>query len=73
MIDDLTGPEAYPNLKGKKILESKKSMRTRGLASPGKGDSCALTFAHPVKKKNDILPEKKEFAKSEYDVLSGVS
>jgi hypothetical protein len=68
MIDDLTGPEAYPNLKGEIVLESKKQMRDRGLASPSNADALALTFAFPVvKKKSNQQPE---FAKADYDPLA---
>ncbi len=68
MADDLTGPESYPNLKGEIVLESKKDMRTRGLASPGRGDACALTFAFPVLKKKE--DQKPEFTKNDYDPLA---
>lgn len=43
--DDLTGPEYCINPAGKIQLESKDSMRERGLASPDIGDALALTFA----------------------------
>ena len=46
--DDLTGPEAFINLRGKIQLESKDDMKRRGLPSPNKGDALALTFAYPV-------------------------
>lgn len=71
MIADLVGPEAYPNLQDKIVLESKKSMKNRGLASPGRGDALALSFAYPVKPKpRDIYGQPKlEFAKSNYKVI----
>ena len=34
------------------LLERKDDMRKRGLASPDDGDALALTFAHPVTKKD---------------------
>ena len=34
------------------LLECKDDMRRRGLASPDDGDALALTFAHPVAKKD---------------------
>jgi len=34
------------------LLERKDDMRKRGLASPDDGDALALTFAHPVAKKD---------------------
>ncbi len=48
MRSDLTGVELTPRLDGKKQLESKEHMRSRGLASPNKADALALTFAFPV-------------------------
>lgn len=48
IIDDLTGPDAFINLRGKLQLESKDDMKERGLASPNFGDALALTFAFPV-------------------------
>ena len=55
LCSDLTGVESRmgelgPNC-GKLYLEPKESMRSRGLASPGRGDALAITFAHPVKSK----------------------
>ena len=46
---DLTGPEYYYNAKGQIQLESKDDMRKRGLASPDKGDTLAMTFAEMPK------------------------
>ncbi len=48
--DDLIGPEAYTNERGEIILESKDSMKKRGLPSPNDADALALTFAFPVVK-----------------------
>ena len=48
---DLIGPETVPRVDGKIQLESKKDMKRRGVASPGRGDSLALSFAFPVKAK----------------------
>lgn len=66
MLEDLTAPEAKPNLQNRLVLESKESMKKRGLASPGRGDSCALSFAIPVFKKKPGS----QFARSSYDPLS---
>jgi hypothetical protein len=44
----LTGVEYGFNQRDQILLESKDSMRSRGLASPDDGDALALTFAHPV-------------------------
>ena len=46
--DDLTGPKAFVNARGKLQLESKDDMKKRGLPSPNKADALALTFAYPV-------------------------
>jgi len=68
MVDDLTGPEAYPNLKGEIVLESKKQMKDRGLASPSNADALALTFAFPVVKKKSN--EENFGQKKEWDPLA---
>ena len=46
--DDLLSPEAVPRLDGKLQLESKQSMKLRGLPSPNYADALALSFAYPV-------------------------
>lgn len=48
LIADLTGPEITFDIRGKLRLESKESLKKRGLKSPDGGDSLALTFADPV-------------------------
>jgi hypothetical protein len=45
---DLTGPKTKPDSSGKMFLESKKDMKSRGLASPDAADALAVTFAFPV-------------------------
>ncbi len=45
---DLTGPGFLADKKDRLLLESKESMKERGLASPDDGDALALTFAQPV-------------------------
>ena len=45
---DLTGPMMKPDSKGTIFLESKKDMKSRGLASPDAADAIAVTFAFPV-------------------------
>lgn len=73
LAEELTGPESYPNLKGKIVLESKEDMKARGLSSPNRADALALTFAMPVTKKIPGVASranKLEFARSEYDVLA---
>lgn len=51
--NDLVGPQYSINSDGKLKLETKESMKLRGLASPDRGDAHALTFAHPVARKAD--------------------
>lgn len=55
---------------GKTYLESKESMRLRGLASPNRGDALALTFAFPVKSKGQKLYYGRYSARKPYDPLS---
>ncbi len=48
MRDDLVGPEAFINRRGRLQLESKEDMKKRGVPSPNRADALALTFAFPV-------------------------
>jgi Terminase RNaseH-like domain len=48
---DLEGVEYGYNVKGEILLESKESMKRRGLASPDNADALFLTFSHPVAQK----------------------
>jgi hypothetical protein len=59
--DDLIGPEYGIRDSGKIYLESKETMRKRGLASPDLGDALALTFAAPVRSR-DIIMNRLELA-----------
>ena len=45
---DLVGPTRKFNSSGAIVLESKKEMKARGLASPDAADALAVTFAYPV-------------------------
>lgn len=45
---DLTGPGYGHDKSDRVVLESKESMKKRGLASPDDGDALCLTFASPV-------------------------
>lgn len=45
---DLMGPGFHLNQKNQLVIESKESMRARGIASPDDGDAHHLTFAAPV-------------------------
>lgn len=42
------------------VLESKQSMKKRGLASPDDGDALALTFAHPVLVESNPRPQERD-------------
>lgn len=48
LASDLTGPGAHIRTDGRLVIESKKEMQSRGLASPDDGDALVLTFAQPV-------------------------
>lgn len=63
--DDLIGPEAFINLKGKIQLESKDSMKKRGIPSPNRADALALTFARAVVKNK--FKRKRAVAKTSYN------
>jgi hypothetical protein len=45
---ELTGPGYHINQAGKLVIESKRDMADRGVASPDWADALALTFAQPV-------------------------
>jgi hypothetical protein len=53
---DLIGPELVPRLDGKLQLESKEDMKDRGIPSPNRADALALTFAHPVVRREYAVP-----------------
>jgi len=48
LADDLTGPHYGFNADQAVLLEEKKHMKARGLASPDDADALACTFAEPV-------------------------
>lgn len=72
--DDLTGPEYGVALKGQIKLESKDSMKKRGLASPDDADALALTFAEPVSRRDASTSRtsrgRERVAVSDYDVFA---
>jgi len=49
LFDDLIGPEFGYDAKNRVQLEKKETMKSRGLASPDKGDALAMTFARSVR------------------------
>lgn len=58
---DLCAPEyTYANARGKMALESKESMKDRGLPSPDYGDAGALTHAEDVTPLHEVLAYKAE-------------
>lgn len=75
IVDDLTGPEYSLDLKGRVKLETKDSMKKRGLGSPDDADALALTFAENVARRdNQMLKRRSRLsnrtAASEYDIFS---
>lgn len=75
LIDDLTGPEYGIHLNGCIKLESKDSMKKRGLSSPDDADALALTFAESVSRL-DVATARRfnrmrgQVASNEYDIFS---
>lgn len=55
LIADICAPQPDVHSSGRKLLESKKNMKKRGIRSPDGGDALALTFAVPVTKRVDEL------------------
>jgi hypothetical protein len=53
------------------LLESKESMKKRGLDSPDRADALALTFAHPVSMPKVSRDRSKEFFVSDYENNQG--
>jgi hypothetical protein len=51
---DLIGPMMKPDSRGTIFLESKKDMKSRGLASPDAADAIAVTFAFPVARREAV-------------------
>ena len=48
LASDLAAPGYHINKRNKLVIEDKKSMQRRGIASPDRADALALTFAMPV-------------------------
>lgn len=70
LYQDLIGPETLPRLDGKIALESKDSMKERGIPSPNRADALALTFAYPVTKQDRMalsVAKRPEIVQIEYD------
>ena len=56
---DLISPMMKPDSKGAIFLESKKDMKSRGLASPDAADAIAVTFAFPVAHRQYVEPSRR--------------
>ena len=69
LADDLTGPETAPTDDGKIQLESKDSMKKRGVPSPNCADALMLTFAQPVlsHRQREVAEYNALEQRSEYD------
>lgn len=67
LVEDLIGPNYSYRPDGKKMLERKEEMRSRGLASPDLGDALCLTFSAPVRKISGSLGGgKPQFCKCDF-------
>lgn len=73
--DDLTSVETLPTMNGAIKLLSKEDMKTKGLPSPNKGDSLALSFARPVTKKDRsmmvVAQQRRSAARDKYTDENG--
>lgn len=58
LVTDMTGVEYGFTKSDQILLESKESMKKRGMASPDDGDALALTFAFPVPEFTSNDPER---------------
>jgi hypothetical protein len=56
LAEDLAGPTLVRDLKQRVKLESKEDMKKRGIKSPDRGDSLALTYAAPVNTRKPAPP-----------------
>jgi phage terminase large subunit len=56
---DFVGPHQKFNSAGAILLESKKDMKARGLASPDAADAIAVTFAYPVASRTERPSERR--------------
>lgn len=70
LVDGLTGPEYGFKPTGELLLESKDSMRKRGVSSPDIPDALALTFAYPVVPKLRFEDRADVLVVTEYDPLT---
>jgi hypothetical protein len=69
LMADLCGPEYKITSNGGIMLESKDSMKKRGIASPDVADSIAIGFAYPVANRaatNELREKKRGFGKIKF-------
>jgi len=67
LFEDMIGVEYGFTSSGSLLLEKKEDMKKRGLSSPDRADSLALTFYAPVASKE--IQRMQRRARTEYDVL----
>jgi hypothetical protein len=68
---DLIGPMMKPDSKGTIFLESKKDMKSRGLASPDAADAIAVTFAFPVARREQRVDNQRRVSYGQGSASSG--
>ena len=57
LISDITAPQPKESSNGRKLVEKKKDMKTRGLRSCDGADALALTFAEPIASRSPELSQ----------------
>jgi len=71
LVTDLTALQ-YGFKGGELLLESKQDAKKRGIKSPDRADSLALTFAYPVQKRDDwVVPTGQHAAWAALDEVTG--
>jgi len=60
LVAELSAPFFDMDEKNRLVIESKKAMKSRGLASPNKADSLILTFADDVEALVDLTPRERQ-------------
>ena len=71
LMTDLTALQ-YGYKGGSLLIESKDDAKKRGIKSPDRGDSLALTFAYPVQKTDDwVVPTGQHAAWAALDEITG--
>lgn len=70
LIADITAPQPEVTSMSRKLLESKKKMKKRGVRSPDGGDALAMTFAYPVAPRSRNIDEYGDTGTSRYQPAS---